>query len=187
MVQETPGPILRERVAAGKVWAHGKDGADYLIRPIRPDDAAATTRAYDSLPDRSKWFRLLHSVLHLSDEMAARLCAPDPKTEFAVVIEGNGPLAGELIGGARVGDMGPGKAAEFAVTLRDEVRGHGLARQALETVVEVAREAGCASVWGTISAQNTAMLGLARRAGFTIRRASDDSSVMLAEKLFEPD
>lgn len=187
MVQEPPGPTLRDRVAAGKVWAHGKDGADYLIRPIRPDDAAATRRGYASLSDRSKWFRLLHSVPHLSEEMAARLCAPDPKTEFAVVIEGSGPLAGELIGGARVGDMGSGKAAEFAVTLRDEVQGRGLARQALETVVEVAREAGCASVWGTISAQNTLMLGLARRAGFTIRRDPDDFSLMLAAKLFEPD
>lgn len=187
MVQEPSSPTLRERVAAGKIWARGKDGADYLIRPIRPDDAAATTRAYESLPDRSKWFRLLYSMPNLSEEMAARLCAPDRKTEFAIVIEGSGPLAGELIGGARLGDMGTGKAAEFAVTLRDEVQGRGLARQVLETVVEVAREAGCASVWGTISAQNTAMLGLARRLGFTIRRDPDDFSLMLAEKLFEPD
>ena len=187
MVREPPGPTLRERVAAGKVWAHGKDGADYLIRPIRPDDAVAITRAYDLLPARSKWFRVLHSMPHLSEQMAARLCAPDPKTECAVVIEGGGPLAGELIGGARVGDMVPGEAAEFAVTLRDEVQGRGLARQALETVVEVAREAGCASIWGTISTQNTAMLGLARRLGFTIRRDPDDASLMLAERLFESD
>ena len=187
MVQEPPGPTLRERVAAGKVWAHGKDGADYLIRPIRPDDAAALARAYDSLPDRSKWFRLLHLLPHLSEEMVSRLCTPDPITEFAIVIESNGALPGELVGGARLGDMGPGKAAEFAVTLRDEVQGLGLARQALETVVEVAREAGCASVWGTISAQNTAMLGLARRVGFTIRRDPDDTALMLAEQLFEPD
>ncbi|MGI9480511.1 MAG: hypothetical protein ACR2PI_27730 [Hyphomicrobiaceae bacterium] len=94
MVKEPPDPTLRERIAGGTVWIHGKDGADYLTRPICPDDAAAMTRSYDSLPDRSKWFRLLHSVLHLSEEMVAKFCAPVPKTEFAVVIEGNGPLAG---------------------------------------------------------------------------------------------
>ncbi len=184
---EPPDPSLRERLVAGKVWARGKDGAAYLIRPIRPDDAAAVTRSYDSLPDRSKWFRLLYSVPRLSEEMAARFCTPDPKTEFAVVIEGNGRLAGELIGGARIADMGPGKAAEFAVTLREEAQGLGLARQALETVIEVARDAGCGSVWGTISAENRAMLGLARRLEFIIRRDPEDLSLMLAEKPFEAD
>ena len=98
-----------------------------------------------------------------------------------------GELAGEIIGGARVVDMQPGGPAEFAVTLRDEVQGRGLARQALETVVEVAREAGCTSVWGTISAQNTAMLSLARRVGFAIRRDPDDFALMLAEMSFDAD
>ena len=184
MAREQHGQSLRERVAAGAVRAHGKDGADYLIRPIRPDDAAALMRGYDSLPRRSKWFRVLHAMPHLSEEMAARLCAPDGKSEYAIVIEGSGPLAGELVGGARLGGMEPGKAAEFAVTLRDEVQGLGLARQALETVIEIAREAGCALVRGTISAQNRAMLGLARRLGFEIRRDPDDPSLMVAEKRF---
>lgn len=179
-------PTLRERVASGSVWARGKDGIDYLMRPIRSGDAAALTRGYDSLSDRSKWFRLLYSVPHLSDDLVAKFCDPDPQSEFAVVIEGNGGLSGELIGGARVAGLGPAKAAEFSVTMRDEVQGLGLARQALETVIEIAQEAGCASVWGTISAQNRPMLGLARRVGFTLRRDPDDFSLMLAEKPLDP-
>ncbi|MGI9480512.1 MAG: GNAT family N-acetyltransferase [Hyphomicrobiaceae bacterium] len=91
------------------------------------------------------------------------------------------------MGGARIADIGPGKVGEFAVTLRDEVQGRGLARQALESVVEVAREIACVSVWSTISAHNTAMLGLARRFDFTIRRDPDDPSLLVAEKLLEPD
>ena len=105
----------------------------------------------------------------------------DPATEFAVVIMGDGELRGEIIGGARVADIGPNQAAEFAVTLRAEARRLGIARQALEMVIEVARDAGCTSVWGTIAAQNKDMIGLASRMGFTVRRDPNDFSLVVAE------
>ena len=65
--------------------------------------------------------------------------------------------------------------------MRPEARGLGLARQALETVIDLGREAGCASVWGAIAARNEAMLNLATRIGFTLSRDPDDFSVIRAE------
>ena len=55
-------------------------------------------------------------------------------------------------------------------------------RQALAVLFEIAREAGCASVWGTISRQNAAMLHLSKRLGLSRRRDPDDSDLILAER-----
>ena len=174
------GRSFRDRLVAHEITARGKDGAVYRMRPIRPSDAASLMRGYDALSERSKWFRMLYAVPHLTDEMALRFCSPDPASEACVVVEGRRALDGEILGGARVADLGPGRAAEFAVSLRPEARGLSLARQALEAAIEIARESGCASVWGSIASENEEMRHLAKRLGFTTRRDPDDGSLLLA-------
>ncbi len=171
---------LRDRLARRQVYIRGKDGKDYVLRPIQPSDAPSLIRGYDAMSERGKWFRMLHAVPHLTDDMAREFCAPDPQTECCVVIDGRDDLADEILGGARVAGLGQGKAAEFSVSLRPEARGLGLARQALETVIDVAREAGNTEVWGLIARQNTAMLKLAERVGFQNKRDLDDISLVRA-------
>lgn len=158
----------------------GKDGESYSFRSIRASDAGSLMRGYDAMSDESKWSRLLTALPHLSEEMAARFCTPDPAQEVCLVIEGRGALAGEILGGARVAGLDPGKRAEFAVSLRPEARGLGLARQVLQAAIEVARARGCSGVWGTISAENLEMLRLARRMGMTVERDHDDWSIETA-------
>jgi acetyltransferase len=105
--------------------------------------------------------------------MARAFCTPDPNRELCIVVEGVGELEGEILGGARIAGAVDGISAEFAVSLRPEAQGLGLARKALETVIKVAKESGYRKVWG--------MLALARRVGFSLRRDPDDFSLMLAE------
>lgn len=163
----------------------GKDGKDYLSRPIRPDDAASLMRGYDAMTDQSKWFRLLHAVPHLTDQMAYSYTHPDPKDEVCLVIEGKDDLAGEILGGARVANVLPGQMAEFSVSLRPEALGLGLAHHALQAVIDIARARGCAGVWGEIAKRNDAMLELAQHLGMTVRRDPEDWSMRVAELLFD--
>ncbi len=181
MTQVEPGRPLEALLANHDAPITGKDGALYAVRPIRPSDAPSLIRGYDAMSEQGKWFRMLHAVPHISEEMALRFCSPDPETELCIVIEGHDELANDILGGARIMDVGPGKAAEFSVSLRPEARGLGLARHALERVIAVARDAGCRSVWGTIAAKNHAMLALADRIGFKLRRDPDDFTLMIAE------
>lgn len=163
------------------VLIQGKDRCDYRIRPIRPTDADSLIRGYDALSDRAKWFRMLHAVPHLTREMADAFCNPDPDDEICLVIEGRGALAGEILGGARIGGVGPGKAGEFSVSVRPEARGLGLARRALVGVIDVAWNQGCTMIWGSVARRNDAMRGLAERLGFTLRMDPDDRTLLLAE------
>lgn len=164
----------------------GKDGKDYRIRPIRPSDAESLMRGYETLSDRAKWFRFLHAVPHLTPEMAAEFCNPDPDDEVCLVVEGQGALANDVLGGARIGGVGPGKSGEFSVSMRPEARGLGLARRALVGVIDIARDQGCSAVWGTIARRNGAMRGLAERLGFDLRIDPDDKTLLLAELSLEP-
>lgn len=173
--------MLRDRLEAREVTARGKDGQDYVMRLILPSDVCSLMRGYDSMSDHSKWFRMLHRVPHLTEAMALRFCTPDPKRDLCVVVEGIGKLEGEILGGARIAGADDGRSAEFAVSLRPEAQGLGLARQALETVLAAGREMGYRKVWGSISRHNSAMLALARRVGFNLRRDPDDPTLMLAE------
>jgi len=171
---------LRGLIEEGRLCLVARDGRRLRLRGIRPEDAGSMIRGYDALSDEAKWFRMLHAMPHLSGAMARALCSPDPASEICLVIEGEGPLAGEIVGGARLADMAPGAAAEFSVSLRPEMQGQGLARGALELAIAAGREAGCTAIWGVIARRNRAMLRLAGRIGFTLSGDPDDMGLIRA-------
>ena len=148
--------------AVDHVTLTDKNGETYLLRPIRPADAPSLMRGYDAMSDQAKWFRMLHTVPHLSEDVAQRYCAPDPERDLCFVIEGQGTLLGEILGGARIAGEDHG-TAEFAVSLRPEAQTLGLAYGALEAVLHAAYRKGFTHVWGTIAVQNATMVALARR------------------------
>lgn len=175
-----PSASLKTRLESGGVEVLGHDGLHYHLRPIRPTDAASLMRGYDAMSSEAKWFRLLYTLPHLTHDMAVRFCSPDPERDYCVVIEGRGALAGEVLGGARIGGAGAGQAAEFSVSLRPEAQGKGLAHAALAMVLDVAREMGFTAIWGLVASNNAPMLGLARKLGFALTPSPDDASETLA-------
>jgi RimJ/RimL family protein N-acetyltransferase len=166
--------------AADHVTLTDKNGEIYLLRPIRPADAPSLMRGYDAMSTQAKWFRMLHTVPHLSEDMAQRFCTPDPQCDLCFVIEGQRTLLGEILGGARIAGEDHG-VAEFAVSLRPEAQTLGLAYGALEAVLHAAYQKGFTSVWGTISVHNVAMVALARRIGFNLLPDPDDASLLRAD------
>jgi RimJ/RimL family protein N-acetyltransferase len=163
----------------------GKDGHAYRMRPIRPSDAPSLVRGYAALSARAKYFRLLHTVPTLNTRFVRSMCEIDPETEACLVVEGREDLSGDLIAGARVHDLGQGRDAEYAVSARPEGEGLGLAKQALEAVIEIARARGCRSVWGLVARDNAAMLGLSKRLGFAVEAFPDDPTVVVTRILFD--
>lgn len=172
---------LRERLERHEVFVRGKDGRDYRLRPIEPEDAPSVIRGYQALSPRERWFRFLHAVPEIMPEAAAAFCSPDPDQDICLVIEGQGALAGEVVGGARITGAPNRTDGEFSVSMRPEVQGLGLARQALATALDAAAEAGYRRVHGHVAVRNDGMRNLARRLGFTIRRDPDDATQLIAE------
>lgn len=172
---------LRERLLRRKVTIAGKDGRPHLARPIDETDAGRLIRCYDAMTDRGRWFRVLHHLPHLTQDMARDFCRPDPERDLCIVLEGDGPLEGEILGGARITGSQDGKTAEYSVTLRPEAEGLGLAHKALELVFEAAREMGYTHIWGTIHSENGPMLQLAHSLNLHVHRDPNDAALMVSE------
>lgn len=172
---------LRERLERREVRIDGKDGRAYVLRPIEPTDAPSMIRGFNVLSPRQRWLRFLHAVPVLTPEAALAFCTPDPVLDICLVIEGQGELASDIVGGARITGTPDRKDGEFSVSMRPEVQGLGLARQALQTALDAAAEAGYRQIWGYVSTKNDGMRKLAKRLGFRVRRDPDDFSQLIAE------
>lgn len=174
------GP-LRERLAQRRVYLEARNGERYMLRPIETSDAPSMIRGFNVLSPQQRWFRFLYAVTELTPEAAAAFCTPDPDLDICLVLEGRGELAGDIVGGARITGEPNRELGEFSVSMRPELQGLGLARQALQTALEAAAEAGYQRVIGYVAARNIAMLRLAERLGFTVRFDPDDPAQRIAE------
>ena len=159
-----------------------RDGRGFALREIRPDDAPALARAFAARDPEDRKLRLLSAIPKLPERMALRFCTVDGVRDFCLVWESE-DAPGALAGGARLmRDAGDEASAEFAVSVASDLKGHGLGRKALETVMELGAENGIARVWGSISRRNAPMRGLAAKLGMTERPDPDDRSLVIAEK-----
>ncbi len=175
-----------EHIGPRRWLTHDRDGREYVLRPIRPDDAPALQRAFAAQSPEDRKLRLLSAIARLPERMALRFCTVDETRDAALVlVRPDAPDA--LFGGARLmRDAAPdapgGDRAEFAVSVASDLHGHGLGRKALETVMELGREMGITRVWGSVSRANGGMRGLAARLGMTERRDPDDATLVICEK-----
>ena len=91
----------------------------------------------------------------------------------------------DIVGAAqyvRLEDDDP-STCEFAITVAEDWRGSGLARQLLASLVRRARRDGYTRMEGAVVAGNSPMLALARKLGFKAHPEPDDAGVVQVEKL----
>lgn len=161
-------------------------GRAYALREIRPGDAPALQRAFLEQAPEDRKLRLLSAIPKLPDRMALRFCTVDGVRDFALVLVPE-DAPDTLAGGARLmRDADDPASAEFAVSLASPLKGRGLARKALETVMELGAENGIARVWGSVSRENAGMRALGRRLGMTERGDPDDRSLLIVERRISP-
>jgi len=148
------------------------DGTQLRMRPIRPDDATRERAFVASMSETSRYYRFLHSVSALSDEMIARFTQLDYDREMALLALK--PDQGVIVGVARYSSNPDGRSAEFALAIGDDWQGKGLGEQLMRNLIECAKEAGYAEMEGTVLHVNQPMLALVTRLGFST--ASDVSA-----------
>ena len=68
--------------------------------------------------------------------------------------------------------------AEFAIIIARTVRDQGVGRHLMERIIDYARSRGVQRIEGDVLEHNSAMIGLARRLGFTVARMADNPGVV---------
>ncbi|WP_235907674.1 bifunctional acetate--CoA ligase family protein/GNAT family N-acetyltransferase [Siccirubricoccus phaeus] len=161
---------------AGRFRARG--GAELLVRPIRPEDAAAHGEAFRRLSAEDVRWRFFSPLKEMSPALAARLTQIDYDREMAFVAIRRPPEAPEeILGVARLIREPNSPTAEFAVVVLPEMKSQGLGRHLMQRIIDWGRAAGVGRVLGHVLADNAPMLAFMRSLGFTLRRSPEEEEV----------
>jgi acetyltransferase len=146
-----------------------RDGAAVHMRAIRPDDAERERAFMASLSPQTRYYRFLHPIAELSEDMIARFTQIDYAREMALIaLDSVNAAEPEIVGVARYHPNQDRVSAEFAVTIGDAWQKRGLGSQLMKRLVECAAAAGYSRLEGTIHPLNIGMLHLATSLGFAV-------------------
>jgi len=145
-------------------------GVDIFIRPIRPEDAPLLVELFESLSPRSIYMRFFTPLKYLSPSMLARFTQIDYDREIALVAISESQSDEKMLAVARVIVGRNLREAEFAVAVSDPWQGKGIGASLLQRCLSIAKERGIQRVMGTVLAENTQMLALGRKLGFSIKK-----------------
>ena len=116
-----------------------RDGAELVIRPIRPDDKRLLAEGFERLSPESRYRRFFRPLDRLSERDLAYLTEIDHADHEALVAID--PDSGDLVGVARYVRGAEPHLAEVSVVVGDPWQRRGVATVLLEHLVERAREA----------------------------------------------
>lgn len=153
-----------------------RDGAEVIVRPVRPDDRELFVAGFERLGEESRYRRFLAYKKKLSERELDFFTRLDHKRHEAIgAID---PATGEGIGVARmhVSDNDP-TVAEAAVTVVDDWQGRGLGGLLLDRITARAGELGVHRFEASLLTTNKAMLTLFEHLGCT-REHRDSLDVM---------
>jgi acetyltransferase len=146
-----------------------RDGSRALIRPIRPEDELAHRDLKDSMSPEDLRMRFFGSTGPITHAELARYTQIDYEREMAFVAVVERPEGGiKELGAVRLICDPDLQSGEFGINVRGDAKRLGLGRLLMDKVVRYAQARGLARVTGRVLAENTAMLGLCQRLGFTV-------------------
>jgi acetyltransferase len=145
-------------------------GVDIFIRPIRPEDAPLLVELFESLSPRSIYLRFFTPLKRLSHSMLARFTQIDYDRHIALVALAESEINEKMLGVARVIIGRNPREAEFSIVVSDPWHEKGIGAALLQRCVSIAQERGIQKIMGTVLAENTQMLALGRKLGFSIKK-----------------
>jgi acetyltransferase len=150
---------------------------DFLLRPVRPEDAPAFEAFFAKLTPEDIRLRFGTALRSLPLSMLARLTQIDYDRQMAFVLS---DAANAIAGVARIAADPDNMRAEFSILVRSDLQGRGVGHVLMQRLAAYARERGIGELWGDILRQNTTMLALCRELGCSVTPSPHDPSQVRA-------
>ncbi|MGO9231869.1 MAG: GNAT family N-acetyltransferase [Bryobacteraceae bacterium] len=165
-----------------------KDGCVVTIRPIRPEDEPTMVRFHKTLSERSVYLRFFHMMnleQRTQHERLLRTCFIDYDREMALVAERRNPETGEpeILGVSRMTKVHGAEAAEVAVLVSDQWHGLGLGKELMARLLIVAADEKVPALSANIMPENTDMIRVFEKLGFSLKHSMEDELVRAEFKL----
>ena len=155
------------------------DGSKMLVRPIRPEDASMELAFVEGLSAQSRYMRFFNSAPSLSPGMLARFTQVDYVRELALIAIAPGDGVPRIAAVARYAAVADSAVCEFAVTVADDWRHHGIATLLMQQLIGAARDAGFHHMTGSVLSMNAAMRPLMRALGFSTHADPEDAALVV--------
>jgi acetyltransferase len=139
---------------------------EFLLRPVRPDDAPALASLVSELTPEDSRSRFFVPLRSLDIRTLARLSQIDYDREMALVLEQRQGRGSRLVAVARLAADPDNERAEFAIVVRSDMHRKGIGGFLLARLIDYARGRGIGEMNGEVLSDNAAMLGLCRKLGF---------------------
>ena len=154
-----------------------RDGIEYVIRPIVPDDLERELAFVQSLSAESLYKRLMYAVRPTRD-MLGPYVSVDYDHRMALVALDGASGQEHIIGVARYACDDDIAAHEFAMVIADDWQRRGIGTRLLERLFQYARAHGVRRLYGRVLRDNVAMLALARKLRLSKTDCPDDPGLV---------
>jgi acetyltransferase len=154
-----------------------QDGASLLVRPIRPEDEPLIVDFHAGHSEHTLRMRFFGLVRTLTRDSLIRLCHLDYDRELALIAVDQQGSTPHIAGVSRYYLHPETGDAEFALVIGDAWQKRGLGNQLMRRLIAIARERGVKRLVGQVLAENTPMLQLVGRLGFSVQPMKDASVV----------
>lgn len=156
------------------------DGRQILIRPIRPEDEITLGELLNSLAPEDSRMRFFDSMRNLPRSRLARFTQIDYDREMALVaVERASDGLERVLGEVRAVADPDHAFADFAIVVASAIKGKGLGRLLLQSIINHSRSCGIAELRGETLNGNLRMQHLAQDLGFKLTTGSDRGTVDL--------
>lgn len=160
------------------IWARGEQ-EPVFVRPLHGSDTERVAQFVRALSQASRYQRFHVGLRELPHGMAERFVRYDESSELALVatvcVDGRETAVAEARHAAVEGDP---RTHEFALVVHEDFRRGGLGERLLVRLIAHARDCGLEQLVGDVQRDNPAMLGLAVKLGFVVRRHPEDARLL---------
>ncbi len=162
-------------------------GQTLTLRPIRPEDETQHRRFLERLDPEDIRMRVFYSRQTMARSELARLTQIDYEREMAFIAtavdEAGQP---QTLGVARAVTDPDNQSAEFGIVVRSDLKGGGLGRLLMDTLIHYQRSRGTQTLHGSVLTENTRMLDLAHDLGFQVDPDAESGSTVLLRLPLQP-
>jgi acetyltransferase len=174
-----PRPAIRPYPSEHAVRTTLKDGSEIVLRPVRPEDEGAMVAFHHTLSSETVYFRYLRLLSldqRIRHDRLTQLCFVDYDCQVGLVaVQYDEALDVDcILAISRLVKIHGTRDMDFAVVVSDAFQGRGLGEALLRHTVAVARAEGMARVVGVIHPENTAMIRMCKKIGFTLSKPVGD-------------
>jgi acetyltransferase len=153
-----------------EIQAWTKDGRPISIRPLSRADAPLIEGLFKSLSPRSIFFRFLRNWKKVPPEVIGYFTNIDCELNVAMVALEKGQPKERIVGLCGILRKPGSERGEFAVVVCDEWQGIGVGAKLVAESLPLAKALGMKDLWGIISPENSTMIAMASKLGFTVRK-----------------